>query len=168
MKPGLMGHAAHESRFVHQPGHAWEVFADVQAGDAGLDRLELSANLRRTVLEMMRLSAVGIEPKPDAVVVFGSFARGTTQLEGDIDVAIIVAADLVENPEWLASVARWTDAVAGFAGNPVSELVVTVDELCDRVETPLWQGINREGIVLTGATVDEVVRRATAVRAAGE
>lgn len=125
-------------------------------------------NIRRTVLEMMRTSVAGIDPKPEGVIVFGSFARGTTQLESDIDVAIIVAADLVENPEWLASVARWTDAVAEFAGNPVSELVVTVDELRDRVETPLWQGINREGIVLTGATVDEVVRRATAVRSAGE
>lgn len=125
------------------------------------------ANLRTTVLEMMNTSVGGIEPKPDAVIVFGSFARGTTQLESDIDVAVIVASDLVEDTEWLASLATWTDAVAAFAGNPVSELVITVDELCDRVNTPLWQGINLEGIVLTGATVDEVVRRTSAVPTVG-
>ena len=57
VQPGLVGHASHESRFVHQPGHSWEVFADVQAWDAGLDRLELAANLRRAV----RLHVVSID-----------------------------------------------------------------------------------------------------------
>lgn len=137
-------------------------------GSAASEAIRNLVNLRMTVLEMMRTSLVGIEPKPDAVIVFGSFARGTTQLESDIDIAIVGSSDLVDDREWLASLAAWTDAVADYAGNPVSELVVTVEELRDRVDTPLWQEINLEGIVLAGKTIDALVRRKPAVRAAGK
>jgi len=114
------------------------------------------ARLRDSVLEQMRVAATVIQPAPESIVVFGSFARGTATAESDIDVLIVAPPGAADSETWLAQVAAFTDRCAAAAGNPAAELIWPVEQLAQRQQTPLWTSIAAEGIVVVGQGLEEL------------
>ena len=124
-----------------------------------LDRL---GHLQSVVTEQLRLMAAEVDPAPLALVVFGSFARGEANADSDIDVLAVRPDDATSD--------RWVDALATFAtkarrltGNPVQILDYDLAELRRRANpraktgTAFWEALRRDGVILAGASVDELV-----------
>ena len=40
---------ADQTHFVHQPGHVWQMLANLQTGDRGLNRLEFAPDFHRCI-----------------------------------------------------------------------------------------------------------------------
>lgn len=121
--------------------------------------------LAEEVMDYMRQSAARIDPAPASIIVFGSFPRGAARANSDIDVAIIAPPGHADDDAWLELVANWVEDVAVFAGNPVAEIIVEPDEFAARRHEPLWEAISREGIVIAGASLDDLVKRSTSTGA---
>jgi predicted nucleotidyltransferase len=112
------------------------------------------ASLDESVLRYMRNTAPSLQPDALSVVVFGSFARGEATEHSDLDVAVVV--DGVVSEGWLEDLSRWVDDVAAFAGSPVSEIVVDVEELPARMDDPLWGAILAEGLTVAGRDLADI------------
>lgn len=108
------------------------------------------AGLHGDVLAHMRATAAQLDPAPDSIVVFGSFARGAARADSDIDLAVVASPEWTADEACLAQLGSWLDEVAAFAGNPVAEVLVTPTELADRRDEPVWESIRREGVVILG------------------
>jgi DNA-binding transcriptional ArsR family regulator len=109
------------------------------------------------VVAHMRETARGIDPAPESIVVFGSFARGAARADSDIDVAIVAPAGRSDDEAWLELVANWVEGVAAYAGNPVADIVVGKEHLAVRANEPLWESIRRDGILVTGRPIDQLM-----------
>ena len=105
-------------------------------------RLELIGRLRDTV--------AGWERTADAVVLFGSAARGEAGQASDIDLAVIrpVATDY-DDPVWREQVSALEAAVAAWTGNDARVLEYGTDELA--VGDPVLDTAAAEGIELHGS-----------------
>ena len=112
------------------------------------------ASLDEVVLRYLRNTASSLQPDAISVVVFGSFARGEATEHSDLDVAVVV--DGVVSEGWLEDLSRWVDDVAAFAGSPVSEIVVDVEELPARMDDPLWVAILAEGLTVAGRDLADI------------
>jgi len=124
-----------------------------------VDRL---GHLQSVVTDQLRLMAAEMDPAPLALVVFGSFARGEANVDSDIDVLAVRPGD--------ADSDRWADALATFAtnarrltGNPVQILEYDLAEFRRRASPraktgrAFWEALRRDGVILAGASVDELV-----------
>jgi predicted nucleotidyltransferase len=132
-------------------GRSHQVRLTASAVSALLRRL---VRVDQQVLDHARNSAPELEPNAVSVTVFGSFARGTARAGSDIDVAVV--AHDVGDEHWLALLSRWVDELSEVAGNPVAEILVSVEELADRTEDPVWLAIADEGVTVAGRPVTEL------------
>lgn len=115
------------------------------------------AGLGDLVLDRMRATPPPVDPAPESIVVFGSFARGTARAGSDLDIAIVAPPGSTDDEAWLSALHAWLDSVAEISGNPVAEIIVTADELNERGGEPLWEEIRREGVVVSGASIDDLL-----------
>lgn len=109
--------------------------------------------------EMSRVAAA-LPVEPMSVIVFGSFARGEADAESDIDTVLVRAVGFDEfDDAWSASVEQWRSQIRRVGGNPVEVLEVGADEIGARLSSrqPVWRDIRREGIVIHGRGIDELV-----------
>lgn len=123
------------------------------------------ARARDVVVEEMGHTAAEMPLVPVSVIVFGSFARGEADEESDIDAVLVRPAGVDESDEaWSASVEQWTDVVRRMTGNRVEVLEIGSDEVASRLHSrrPVWRDIRREGIVVYGLGIDELVVRRSA------
>jgi len=115
-----------------------------------VDRL---ASLHLDVVQQLRVAAREIRPVPEALILFGSFARGEADAGSDVDVLAVrpdgVAAD---DEAWVSSLGRWADTASAVAGNPLHLLDVSRSEVAPgpALDTRLWKGIVTDGIALVG------------------
>jgi len=121
--------------------------------------LDLSSVRGRMLAEMGR-AAGKIRPVPVSVIAYGSFARGDGDVGSDIDVIIVRPPGIDEDDEqWLRTTERWRMTVSRLSGNVVE--VLEADSL--DVETKLasksslWSDVRRDGIVLFGSAIDELL-----------
>jgi predicted nucleotidyltransferase len=118
------------------------------------------ADLRHTFEEELRESAMHLDPLPVAVVLFGSFARGEDNATSDVDVLVVRPRAIdADEPRWVESMAQWESHVRDVSGNALSRIEVTEGEVPKlfRSRRPLWQAIRREGIVLQGLSLAELI-----------
>jgi len=115
------------------------------------------AHLRDAVTEELRSSAAEIVPPPVSLILFGSFARGEAQVGSDVDVLVVCPPGDADDPGWNTSLGRWVDHAAVTAGNPVTEIVVEQGELQQRLSAALLDNIVRDGVVLVGRPLDEIL-----------
>ena len=112
-----------------------------------------------TALERMGAAARELPIPPTSVIVFGSFARREADRESDID-AVIVRPDDVDddNDTWTAGVEQWRERVRAITGNPVEVIETDRAEAMERLSSKrsLWQDIARDGVVVHGATLDQL------------
>ncbi len=118
------------------------------------------ARARDGVIEEMGRAAAVLPVMPLSVIVFGSFARGEADVESDIDTVFVRPADIDEFDDvWSASVEQWQSQIRRVSGNPVEVLEVGSDEIGVRLRSgqPVWRDIRREGLVVHGQALDELV-----------
>ncbi len=126
--------------------------------------LDLSNVRGRTLVEMGR-AAGKIRPVPVSVVAYGSFARGDGDFGSDIDVIIIRSAGVDEDDEqWLRTTDRWRATVGRMSGNVVEVLEADAADIETKLagKSSLWRDVRRDGIVVFGSTIDELLNGAHA------
>lgn len=127
------------------------------------DAIIALSQVRETVLDRLAGLAQAMPVPPAGLIVFGSFARGQADRSSDIDVVIVRPSDVVpDQVAWLEGLDRWHDAVRELTGNPVEMLEVGAGELVDRPgsDETLWQDILREGVVVIGPPLAELLESA--------
>lgn len=122
--------------------------------------LRLVADLRALTLERWRTRAEQLSPRPRSLAVFGSWARGAAGPESDVDV-LVVLPELGEDAEdgYREQVADWCAYAAKVAGLPVAPVVLTVAE-ASVVSGALWSDVLRDGVVVVGADLHDVLHAA--------
>ncbi|MGA8725117.1 MAG: nucleotidyltransferase domain-containing protein [Acidimicrobiales bacterium] len=141
-----------------------------EVGPAALVHLDRENEAARAVLALqevstkvvrrLRSSAGSIQPAPASLVLFGSFVRGQASADSDLDVLAVRSRDVgVDDPGWDESLGQWSDQATRIAGSPVNLVVVGEDELSAllRRRRSVWGEIAREGTVIMGAPLDELV-----------
>lgn len=128
---------------------------DNAAGEL-LDRL---GHLQSFVVDRLRNAAGDIDPAPDGLILFGSFARGEATAASDIDVLAIRPGGA--DPErWSQALATFTNRARRISGNPVQVLDYDLDELRRkagpraRTGKSFWEALQRDSVVLVGASID--------------
>ncbi len=79
--------------------------------------------------------------------------------ESDID-AVIVRPDDVDDDDdsWTAGVEQWRSSVRAITGNPVEVIETGRSEAHQKLSSrgQLWRDVVRDGVVVHGATLDEL------------
>jgi predicted nucleotidyltransferase len=124
-----------------------------------IDRL---AHLDSEVIARLRSLAAKIEPAPETLLVFGSFARGEADADSDLDVLAVRSP--TANPEtWAASVSAFAEHAQALAGNQVQLLDYDLDDLRRKAGSrakegrEFWREVRRDAIVLVGSPFDDLV-----------
>jgi predicted nucleotidyltransferase len=124
------------------------------------DAVEAIARAAEGVERRLADEAAGWDPAPDAIVVFGSFARRDGGVKSDLDVLLVRSDEVAEGHEWwsrqrheLARKAeRWTGNRAQILELSATELSVAVERNEDLVRS-----LRRDGRVLYGPTINDLV-----------
>jgi predicted nucleotidyltransferase len=120
--------------------------------------LEL-ADARNTVLTEMGRAASRIRPAPVSVIAFGSFARGDSEPDSDIDVIIVRPTGIdADDERWTQTIERWRTSVSRVGGSTVQILEVDVAEVASKLSgsAQLWLDVHRDGQVVSGRSLDEL------------
>ncbi|MBI4730417.1 MAG: helix-turn-helix domain-containing protein [Acidobacteria bacterium] len=127
---------------------------------AGRLIVELSG-LGSALLDALARAGRELDPPPESLVIFGSFARGDAVAGSDLDVLFVRPATVPEDDDrWAASVARWVSRAERLSGNPVNRIEVSAPEAASflRSRRPVWRAVVREGIVLAGRSPSDLGR----------
>lgn len=131
---------------------------DSAAGEL-IDRL---AHLDSEVIARLRTLADQIEPVPESLMIFGSFARGEADADSDLDVLAI--RPTTANPDkWAASLSSFAQQAQALAGSPVQLLEYDLENLRRKAGSrakegrEFWREVRRDAIVLVGSQLDDLV-----------
>ena len=80
------------------------------------------------MIARLRSLAHKIEPVPETLLIFGSFARGEADADSDLDV-LAVHTPAANPDKWAASLSGFAEEAQAFAGSPVQLLDYDLDEL---------------------------------------
>ena len=123
------------------------------------------ARLRDNVLERISAAAGDLQRPPASVIAFGSFARREADRHSDIDVVIVRPDDVDAGDDtWTAGLDRWCATARAISGNHVEVIEAGAAEAAAKLSEggPLWEEVARDGVVLFGATLDELLGMAEA------
>ncbi len=116
---------------------------------------------RETVLGELGSFAAELPVVPRGVIVFGSFARGQADAESDIDAVVVRPSSVsADDEKWELSVHQWRERVRAVTGNRVEILEVGEVEVAKKLSgrAQVWRDVQREGIVVHGASIEELAR----------
>jgi predicted nucleotidyltransferase len=125
----------------------------------GARAISALAGVQATVLEELGRTAGDLDPQPTSVIVFGSFARGEADIGSDLDVVVVRTSGVDEDDtRWRSGVDQWRDRSRRLTGNRIELLEVSEPEAIRllRGRKPLWVDVQREGVVVFGAAIDEL------------
>ncbi|MCP3856022.1 MAG: helix-turn-helix domain-containing protein [Actinomycetia bacterium] len=117
------------------------------------------ARSRDIALQRMGSAAGDLQVTPVCVIVFGSFARREADRHSDIDAVIVRPDDIdADDDSWTAGVEQWREAVRAITGNAVEVIETDRAEVAEKLSSKLalWGDIARDGVVVQGATLDEL------------
>ncbi len=117
------------------------------------------ARSRETALQQIGAGASELQLPPASVIIFGSFARREAGRESDIDAVIVRPDDIDDDDDtWASGIEQWRSTVQSITGNPVEVIEITQGEVVEKLsgEAQLWSDIIRDGVVVHGATLDEL------------
>ncbi|MCE9620848.1 MAG: nucleotidyltransferase domain-containing protein [Actinomycetia bacterium] len=123
------------------------------------------ANSRKVVMAEMGHVAAEIRPAPISVIAFGSFARGDSEPDSDIDVVIVRPAGTdADADDWTRAMDKWRAVVGRVAGNTIEILDVDADGVAAKLSggSQLWRDIRRDGQVVFGKPLDALADRLNA------
>ncbi len=99
------------------------------------------------------------KPRPELVIVFGSFARGEADADSDLDVVLARPAVIDDSDSaWAASIVNLNKDLTRALGNPVNILEVRAHDLDRRLKSrsEVWRSIRSEGIVVYGDAPEDL------------
>jgi hypothetical protein len=111
------------------------------------------SGLRDAVLARLSKSARKIQPLPLSLVIFGSFARGMTRPDSDVDVLAVRSEGVgADDERWRQSFGGWLDGAARIVGNPVNSVELAAGDLeHSKVgRGSFWSEVAEDGIPLIG------------------
>jgi len=122
------------------------------------------ARSRESVLDELGRSVGRLTPPPTSIIVYGSFARGDSRPDSDIDILVVRPGHVADDDRWHDDLDTWRGHAAILTGNPIEILEVDEDEIARHLRSrrPLWADIRRDGIVVHGRTLDELAGRRNA------
>jgi tetratricopeptide (TPR) repeat protein/predicted nucleotidyltransferase len=128
--------------------------------------IEALAELRLTFVERVAAVVGEMQPPPLSAYLYGSVARGDGTPDSDVDIAFVVSDELTDTTAWDAATADVRRRVRAMTGNDVSLVEYRPRDLFGG-DHWLVGTVRREGILLTGAPVDDLERQwnASGVRA---
>ncbi|MFT7601919.1 MAG: putative nucleotidyltransferase [Acidimicrobiales bacterium] len=137
-----------------------------------LNRTNLAASLvvelsqsRDLALKAIGAAAADLSTPPSSVIIFGSFARREADRHSDID-AVIVRPDGIDADDdtWSAGVEQWRETIRAITGNTVEVVETNQTEAAKKLASKreLWRAVARDGVVVHGATLDQLRGTASA------
>jgi predicted nucleotidyltransferase len=136
---------------------------------SSLFRLNRDNVAAQAVIELARSQPVALERigttvrelplPPRSVIIFGSFARREAHRHSDIDALIVRPDGVAEDDDvWSAGIERWRARVRAITGNAVEVIETDRAEVAEKLASrrPMWRDIIRDGVVVHGATLDEL------------
>lgn len=120
------------------------------------------SELRERVIARLAVEAASIQPAPAAVVLFGSFVRGSADADSDLDVLVVRPENTKEDDVgWSDTLAQWQAAATRAAGSPVNMIQVATEELADLLAKPrsVWVEIVRDGRLVVGSALETLAVR---------
>jgi predicted nucleotidyltransferase len=93
-----------------------------------------AARARITILTRLAEAVQALAPPPVHVSVFGSFARREAGPGSDIDVLVVLPANVEADEHWSAQMRHLGNQVQAWTGNRMEHLTLTEDELRAAVE----------------------------------
>jgi predicted nucleotidyltransferase len=155
--PGLVDLGLVERRET-PPSSQFRLIRENVAAQAIIDL----ARSRDTALDRIGAAAAALRFPPVSVIVFGSFARGEADEHSDVD-AIVVRPDEVDEDDdaWATAIERWRSDAQAITGNRIEILEVARHEAGAKLagRAPLWRDVLRDGVVVYGLTIDELMER---------
>lgn len=127
--------------------------------------VDVLADLRRGLIERIRAELASWELPPVHASLFGSAARGDGDVESDIDILVVVPADVgPDNVGWAAQVDELRRRVEAWTGNRCQPFEVDIDRLAEhiRARDPLVEEWRRDAVQLTGIALPTMLGRARA------
>ena len=120
--------------------------------------IESLADLRHELIERIRSCVFEWVVPAEAVLMFGSAARGDGSVSSDVDL-LIVRPELIEDELWDRQIIELGNQVYAWSGNSCEIIDYTQAELqtLKTKKDPLIQSLLREAIVITGARVIDLV-----------
>lgn len=117
------------------------------------------ARSKETAIERFRLAEAAMEVKPESLIVFGSFARGSAVAESDIDI-VMVRPDSIDDDDddWSDALEMWRRDAAAATGNSVEIVEVSLGEARSKLRgrSAFWRNVRRDGISLYGLSIDQI------------
>jgi len=117
------------------------------------------ARSRDIAVERIGTAARDLPVSPTSVIIFGSFARREADRHSDIDVLIVRPDNVDEDDEtWAAGIEQWREQVRAITGNPVEVVEADRTEAAEKLarNRTVWRDISSDGVVVHGATLDEL------------
>jgi predicted nucleotidyltransferase len=120
------------------------------------------AHLGSEVIARLRHLAIELDPVPETLLIFGSFARGEADSHSDLDV-LAVRSPAADPDKWAAALSVFAEQAHYLAGNPVQVLDYDFDELRRKagprakVGRDFWNAVRRDAIVLVGSQLDDLI-----------
>jgi predicted nucleotidyltransferase len=99
-------------------------------------------------VELLRDAAHRIQPAPQYLALYGSWARGEATEDSDLDVAVI-ADDTTDHDALLAALEQWSRFAQRVTGRHPS---VVVADRPAKARGSLWKSVRRDAIVLIDRT----------------
>lgn len=118
------------------------------------------AQIRTALLREMQESASALaHPPPTNVTVFGSLTRHEASAESDLDVLFVRPMSVAEDDDaWIEGLQSWVALTEERAGNSVNIIEASEAEIAELLTSgrPPWNAMRRDGVVLTGRTLEEL------------
>lgn len=111
------------------------------------------AGLRDSLIEAIRGEVAEWDPRPVAVWLFGSVARGSAGPTSDVDLLVLRPSSVTESdPRWSALISDLEEQILQWTGNRATALEYGDDEFDALVEAgdPLVDELRNDAITITG------------------
>jgi predicted nucleotidyltransferase len=124
-----------------------------------IDRL---SHLGTEVIARLRSLATELEPAPETLLIFGSFARSEADAESDLDL-LAVRSPSTDPEKWATALSAFAGQARELAGNRVQVLDYDLDDLrrkarpTAKVGREFWSALRRDAIVLAGSQLDDLI-----------